>query len=238
MGSQFFFETAANDALATLQSSAPANPFSTAAYVAARKSMGYDAGVVGVVHDQDGAVSGSASYFKTGTLRRLMEVTSLSLAAESADFWEGLYAVCREKRITDLLIDTFASPSMQIPSLPGEISRKSRQEYVLPLQEVELDRVLSTNHKRNIKKARAADLTIRRTRGIDGCRDHVRLMQHSIDRRIGRGENAAINDDMAEYKAYLESGAGELFQAVRNDTTVSSVLVLRAESGAYYQSAG
>jgi hypothetical protein len=237
MESEFFFQTAADDVLAMLQASAPTNPFSTAAYVAARKSLGYDAGVVGI-RKADGTLSASASYFTTGTLRRLLEVTSLSPVAESGGFWEGLYGLCRKKRITDLQIDTFGSPSMQIPSLQGEVYRKPRREYVLPLQEVELERVLSSNHKRNIKKARAAELTMRRTRGSESCRDHVRLMQHSIDRRIGRGENAVINDDIAEYTAYLESGAGELFQAVRNDVTLSSVLVLRSESGAYYQSAG
>ena len=88
MESEFFFQTAADDVLAMLQSSAPTNPFSTAAYVAARKNLGYDAGVVGI-RNADGTLSASASYFKTGTLRRLLEVTSMSPAAESGGFGMG-----------------------------------------------------------------------------------------------------------------------------------------------------
>ena len=57
-------------------------------------------------------------------------------------------------------------------------------------------------------------------------------------RRRTRGE--AVSDAAAsqDHRAFLESGAGELFQAVSGSTVLSSVLVLRASTSGYYQSAG
>ena len=60
-----------------------------------------------------------------------------------------------------------------------------------------------------------------------------------MERRAARGESVSTNPVAAkEHRAYLASGAGELFQAVHNGHVVSSLLVLRSARTAYCQSTG
>ena len=139
-----------------------------------------------------------------------------------------------------LTVGTFCSPEFKLPPLRGEISRRERKEYIVKLQEEGWDSSLSSNHKRNIKKAVTAGVTVQRVGGrLDRLAEHVRLMEKSLGRRTARGESVPVGSgDKEEIQSYLEFGAGELYQAVRNDIVLSSILVLRSKSVAYYQSAG
>jgi lipid II:glycine glycyltransferase (peptidoglycan interpeptide bridge formation enzyme) len=63
-------------------------------------------------------------------------------------------------------------------------------------------------------------------------------MNASMERRVQRGEEVETNSRDARSGALLASGSGELFRAVSGDRVLSSILILRASQGAYYQSAG
>ena len=62
-------------------------------------------------------------------------------------------------------------------------------------------------------------------------------MNASLERRAKRGEEVETVRQ-GHGQALLASGAGELFQAVDGDEILSSMLILRASQGAYYESAG
>jgi hypothetical protein len=96
---------------------------------------------------------------------------------------------------------------------------------------------LSANHVRNVKKAERAGLVIVRDQRGVLADDHLALMGCSLTRRAARGERVSLPEPYLIRKL-LESGSGELFQARLNDVALSSILVLRASAGAYYQSAG
>jgi lipid II:glycine glycyltransferase (peptidoglycan interpeptide bridge formation enzyme) len=145
-------------------------------------------------------------------------------------FWEGVYALSKRLKVTDLFAQTFASPSFEIPPLQGEILREKRSEYVLTIGDDDFAARLSSIHKRNIKKARAVGVTVRRcSRHPESLMDHARMIGHSRDRLAARGESVSTASvETKEHCAYLASGAGELFQAVYNGHVVSSYLLLRS----------
>jgi lipid II:glycine glycyltransferase (peptidoglycan interpeptide bridge formation enzyme) len=57
-------------------------------------------------------------------------------------------------------------------------------------------------------------------------------------RRQSRGEAVSARITAHSFVAYTRHGAGELFQAMHDGKVLSSILVLLAERGGYYQSAG
>jgi lipid II:glycine glycyltransferase (peptidoglycan interpeptide bridge formation enzyme) len=166
-----------------------------------------------------------------------MEIASLPTAADTEGFWDGLLCFSAEHRVTHIEANSYASPPMVIPALKHETERRDRYEYVLDLRGFSVDR-MSTNHRRAIRKAKSNDLVIRRGVDRDACREHVRLMNLSANRRRQRGEVISGVPVTDEFLAFLECGCGELFQAVTATTVLSSALILRSARGAYYQSAG
>jgi Acetyltransferase (GNAT) domain len=240
MEREFFSERIARGVLpAELTATETENPFCTSAYVAAMQNLGNDCWMVGT--RQGEIVQGIAiALYRRGRISRTLEIPSLPEAAEDPAFWAGIYSLCRRLRVTDLIAGTFSSPQFCLPPLRGEVSRRERREYIISLNDENWDSSLSSNHKRNIKKASGAELTIRAAKGqSDLLAEHVRLMEQSLERRAARGESVLKSSTISEEsRAYLDSGAGELYQATRHGVVVSSILLLRSRHGAYYHSAG
>lgn len=215
------------------------NPFCTDAYVTAMQKLGNDCWIVGM--RAGGAVQELAiAMHRRGRISSTLEIPSLPEAAKDQPFWNGIYSLCRRLRVTDLIAGTFCSPQFRLPFLRGELSRKERREYVVSLQEESWDSSLSPDHRRNIRKAVAAGLTIR-CGAEQPClpSEHARLVEQSLDRRVARGESVAKSSKIEEEsRAYIESGAGELYQAVLDGAVVSSILLIRSKYIAYSQSHG
>ena len=225
--------------LATLGLPEIENPFCTEGYVAAMQKQGNECWIVGMC--EEGAVHEFAvAMRRRGRIGSTLEIPSLPEAAKDQLFWNGIYSLCRQLRVTDLIAGTFFSSQFRLPSLRGEISRRERREYVVSLQDERWDSSLSSNHKRNIKKASAAGLKIRHALLQPALlSDHVRLMEQSLDRRAARGESVAVGSKVEDNsRTYIESGVGELYQATRDGIVLSSILLLRSKRSAYYQSAG
>jgi hypothetical protein len=237
-GIQFLALPAEGTVIAELEATAPANPFATAAYIDARRRLGHTVRVVGLRNESGRLEQACAAFMRRGRLSYKLEITSLPSADAASPFWAGLQHFCRREGVTALELNTFATPAVVgIPRLSAHGSERKRCEFVLDLAQ-DLPASLDSNHKRNVKKAQKAGLTLQRTRAAGAAATHRVLMGQSMDRRRARGENVAHIGPSPEDMALLESHAGELFQAVQGSAVMSSVLVLHAPRGGYYQSAG
>ena len=237
-GDRFVAVPANTSAVSELAALTPANPFATSSFFESMRRDGLASWVLGLSDATGRLACGCAAFVKSGRLNSSLEIPSLpGIGAESA-FWPGLRAFCREQGVSQLALGTFASPGgVEIPPLGQHCIRRSRCEFVLDLGG-ELTAKLSTNHKRNVKKGQKVGLVIRQTRTSDAAIIHTALMGLSMVRRRSRGESVGSVSPASADVAVLQSGAGELFQAVADATVLSSVLVLRAPEGGYYQSAG
>lgn len=217
----------------------PANPFMTGPYLKARTSLGATPHLM-VLEDAGRIQSGCFAFERSGYLTRSLEITSLPPLAEHEAFWDGLRAWCRRKGVSQLDVNSFASASANIPFLDGEESRSRRCEYILNVQDETIVKRMSSNHLRNIKRGHKAGVQVLRSIEESASRRHVALMASSMTRRKERGEHVPVSFDgqLAEVMALIRHGAGELFQATVDGQVLSSILVLLAQEGGYYHSAG
>ena len=109
---------------------------------------------------------------------------------------------------------------------------------MIDLENAEVADGLNSQHRRNVSRAMKAGISLRRTRDEAACSEHLKMMDASMERRVNRGEEIEKDKSDAHTRALLSSGAGELFQAVHENKTVSSALILRAALGAYYHTSG
>lgn len=240
MKEEFFSQRiTGNSGLAGLGIDPSDHPFLTDAYAQAIQLLGQECWVLGVCADGE-VRSAAIAAVRRGRMGATLEIASLPAAAAGTVFWDGVYDLAKKLKITDLVAGTFGSPGFAQPALRGEISRKERVEYAVALEAGEFESRLCSNHRKNIRRARAAGLTLRRClHGAESAAEHARMIAYSRMRRAARGE--AVTPGAAEtevHRAYLASGAGELFQAVHEGEVVSSLLVLRSARAAYCQSTG
>ena len=238
MSEQFFAEALTRDASLELELRQPNNPFATAAYFRAKANLGFDVWIAGVRNSDSAITNGCGLFFKRGSLNHSLEIVSLPDFPPESAFWSGLRDLCTHKGVTLLALGSYASESgTRIPSF-GELEvRRDRCEYVLDLR-VDPASQLRSNHRRNVKKAQQLGMAMASSRSTDALNAHLSLINQSMLRRRARGESVSTVTQPVDRFAFLESRAGELFQAVLDDDVLSSVLVLHAFSGSYYQSAG
>jgi len=152
-------------------------------------------------------------------------------------FWDGLLRYCRQTRISNLMIQTYGSVQAKIPNLPGELWRASRWEFCIDLMRPDVTAQFGKEHRRLAKRADERGMQLRRSRNITALEEHLRVSQFSTARRRERGEEVS-DGGVKLMSALLESGCGELFQAVEGGRVLSSILVTKAEGGAYLHAAG
>ena len=213
---------------------APENPFWTPSYLGAQRRLGGEVLLLACegVH--------CPAMLHTGRLSRSLEIASLPAIAPEHPFWRALLAWRLEQGIARVELNTFASPALSLPALPGPWTRRARREFVLDLEKPDLHAGLSTNHARNIKRGRKSGIVVEPFQTAAACRAHVGLMQASLERRRQRGETVPDDHEetLRQTLALVESGVGTVFQARDDESVCSSILVLRAARGGYYQSAG
>lgn len=153
-------------------------------------------------------------------------------------FWQRLIDFCREKGISDLSVNSFCSPGGVIPQLNHEKSRKARWEYVLDLKLPDTLTKMRNGHSYSIKRARKLGVEMRRVRNREGIEAHARLIGISMQRRKDRGEDVTTSVETDNLSRLIESGAGEIFQAVLDGQVVSSNAILIAEKAGYNHTQG
>ncbi len=223
--------------ISQLAASDPDNPFCTSEYAAASESLGGKACFLGLCSGNE-VVAGCIGMLFGSFMRRSLLIHSLPSLPSADVFWRGLLKQCRGLKIWHLQVDTFASRCGEIPQLPGELTRRNRWEYVLDIAGDNYFDGVRRTHRGNINKGVKAGLVIRRTREEAACAQHMELIGASMERRAHRGEEVNVSQSEERPLALLNSGLGELFQAVKDDTVFSSMLILRSSAGAYWQSAG
>ena len=215
----------------------PHTPFNTPAYAAARAMLGEKPCVLTLAVGTT-LVAGCVGYLREGKFSRSVEIMTAPRLDHPGVFWDGVRSFCRQQGVWELFIESFAADGVEIPPLPGELSRRRRFEFVMNLADSDPVPLMSENHRRNIIRARRAGLRVRRTREPQAAQAHVRVMQASMERRRLRGESVSMPGGTLPFEALLISEAAELFQATLEEQVLSSMLILRSEGGAYYQSAG
>ena len=122
--------------------------------------------------------------------------------------------------------------------MAGRVERIDRTEFAMQLRDVDLLARVSKSHRERVSKGRRKGLVVRRENSAQAIDAHVALHINSMDRRKSRGENVSLEFEREGSAALLNSGAGELFQAMLGDHVASSLLVLRSKTGAYSESSG
>jgi Acetyltransferase (GNAT) domain len=219
----------------------PENPFFTSAYADGRRTAGEQPWMLSL-HEGDRLVAACPAFLSSGWLNRSLEIPSIVADAHAAVFWNGLLDRCRCSGVSHLEVNSYASARAAIPPLPGEIHRTGRTEYLLDLTQPDLWKLLRKGHRWSVNRARKAGLTLRRCRDDAAAyQQHMLMMSASMERRQGRGEvvpEVSNNSPVQKGLALLRCGAGELVQVLRDGEVISSGLVLRSRSGAYYHTAG
>jgi hypothetical protein len=174
--------------------------------------------------------------------RRWLEIPSLPAAWRAPDaLWAAVRVAARRLHVWEIDAGSFCSRGAPLPPWPPEGGAvRERTEWLLDLANPGWTGAVSSNHRRNASKARKAGLEVVERGDAAVATAHTRLMAASMQRRDERGE-AVPEIDAAETRAVgalLAAGVATCFQARRGDELLSSLLVLRAPAGAYYQSAG
>ena len=220
-----------------LSASDRTNPFYSTQYLAYRSADGFQPWVL-YLEERGEIVAVCSAFMKSGKLSRLLEIPSLPNLPDNDSFWQGLKKFCNGARVSDLLVNTFASPKSRIPLLSKENWRKRRCEYVLECQHPDLWKQIRKGHWYSVKKGRKAGLILCHGTDAKACQEHARLVSESMMRRLNRGEAVSWTRDTDQLLAITRNGAGEVFQALLDGKVVSSNLILLAEKGAYNHSQG
>ncbi len=215
----------------------PMNPFYTAQYMAYRRTQEFTPWIF-VYGDHIQPNVCFPAFMKTGRLRRSLEIPSIPDIPVDEPFWPELINFCRQKGVSDLSVNSFCSQGGMIPRLDHETNRKARWEYVLHLKLPDAFMKMSKGHAYRIKRAQKTGVEIQRTCDQEAVKDHARLMSASMQRRQDRGENVTTSAPINDLLQLIESGAGEIFQAVLASQVVSSNLILMAEKAGYSHTQG
>lgn len=213
-----------------LEAAAPENPFLTHSYATVRQRLGEELVML------EAGPQLCPAYVKRGRISANLEVPSLPFAP-SDGFVSYLVHFCRRRHIYEADLYTFASRKLNIPKLPREIERRNRTEFLFDLTVPAEKWKIGETHRRHIRRAQKNAISVRRARS-EGLRDHLSVCGDSMLRRRERGENVPSVEHDPQLAALVQGGVGELFQAVRQETVLSSMLVIRSRTGAYYHSAG
>jgi Acetyltransferase (GNAT) domain len=215
---------------------APYNPMLAPAYLSALRCANRRFALLTLLADNR-PVTGCIAMVREGRLHRTVEIESWPERGNDPAFVAGTLAFSRAQRADTVEIGTFCSRVDHLPAFPGRQMTRERCEHVWDLHG-DLWAGLSSNHRRNVARARKAGLVV-----VSGTDDaaitaHAALTGASAARRQARGEAVEASPQMDWWRILLNAGAGQLYQAHDGNVVVSSILVLRAASGVYYQSAG
>lgn len=215
----------------------PDNPFCARAYAYARELLGNEPLLAWWTEPGVGERA-VPLFLDRGRLRATLELPSFPRTAAPAAFVSALANAARRLGVGTLDINSFASDAFALPPLPGERGRVLRQEFVMDLGIEDLTRSLTASHRHRVRQARKAGVVLRRGADAEACWSHATLMAASMARRSARGEQVSVEVARSPTRELVESGAGEIFQAVREGEVLSSMLVLRAPRAGYDHSSG
>jgi hypothetical protein len=215
----------------------PENALLTPAYAEFRSRQG-DTPVAILAHADGERVGFTAFIVPAGRYHRL-DIESVPDVAAEHPIWQEILAFCSSRRVIRIRVDSFGSTGATIPALGREVYRRARLEYVLDLHDGVSPAGFSTNHRRNLRRAQDSGIEVAEYADPASIEGHTALIDLSKERRRERGENIYRGMSIQGFRDIIETRAGILFQAGKpGEATLSSLLVLLSERGAYYHSAG
>lgn len=176
-----------------------------------------------------------------GRLRCGLFVTLVSEIQGGDAFWNGVLDFVSRQDVTELRVKSVArpNPAAAIPRLGRETARFSNVKlYMLNLEKPDASSKFSSNHRRNIAKARKAGVHLIDLDPPEALRVHFDLTGLSLERRAKRGESTKLRASQDSVIGLLASGAGRLFQAALDGEVLSSKLVYVVGEYAYYHDGG
>jgi RimJ/RimL family protein N-acetyltransferase len=224
------------DLLSVIERFEPDNPIQRAAYARSRQLLGERVCAI-IVEDGGQPSAGCFAYLSGRRLAPVLTIASMPVVTDVEGLLRAVRRWCRRHAVWELHIETFCSAITHVPRLPGEFARRERCEWMWALPE-DPSTSLSSHHRRNVAKARKSGVELRRSREPADAASHARLVAESMARRAQRGEAVPDVDGTLEWESVLRVGVGELFQGILGGEVVTSLLVLRSGSVAYYMSAG
>ena len=178
----------------------------------------------------------------TSGMGRSLEISAAAGCLTSPQaFFDGLLAFCETQCVSHLLVEEVEldGGSISIPKLAGEFERYSGVKlYVWDLASEAWNEGISSNHRRNIAKARRLGVQFETAIGSDRLHAHKVLVGTSLRRRSERGEPTHLAAHEGEFEEVLSTGCAQLFQAELDGQVVSSKLVFVVGQYAFYDSGG
>lgn len=220
-----------------LERSCRSNPFCTAAYARSRSALG-ETPILFTVSDDRAGEASFYGFLSRARIGRWLEIPSTPGLSRLPAFAEGLTRFCSANGVIQLQVNSYASPTLTLPSVRGEVRRYARTEFVIDLDSEPLLAGMAKGHRHPIRRAQRAGLTLRRSTTEAACLDHARVMAASMSRRESRGEDVSTHFPVEPLLAILRAGAGELFQVVDGNRVLSSMLLLRSRLAAYDHTSG
>ena len=202
--------------------------------------VGYEPWSLGRERDGEAETVGVGVY-ASGTLNSFLNVSVFVHFGVQHAFWIGLLSFANSIGATRMLVEQFRADLQQagIPALKGEFHRYSDVKlYVWDLARDSWDASVSSNHRRNIGRARRHGVELVSLPYTEAIGAHLNLIGASLKRRSFRGEPTNLVSDADQIQEVLRTGQTELFQAAVDDEVVSSKLVYTLGPFAYYHSGG
>lgn len=153
--------------------------------------------------------------------------------------YEALISFAHRERFADLTIDTTDCLVSPI-ELPEADRRGERVEFWVDLSwghDGVIER-MSTNHRRNIRKARRTGFDVIEDSTLEGAMSLRSLQDATFERRLGLGQTRGTAWDRDDYRrtmaSYVNAGVMNFWFIERHGERLSGLGVLRFGSRAYY----
>ncbi|MCA9471149.1 MAG: GNAT family N-acetyltransferase [Nitrospirales bacterium] len=154
----------------------------------------------------------------------------------SHSFWNALINFAKQEKATSLILEVLGQKETDIPHIENGTHRQKAKVYVLDLRK---PNSISSNHRRNIKKAKKNGVYRIEQPLSEAIESHLLVSQESGARRQTRGEHVA---HLPERQRLIELFSGtrpaKIAQAAMNGKVVSSMLIVFLDNYAFFNSAG
>lgn len=170
-----------------------------------------------------------------GRLNSSLFVSVLRPITDMAAFWSELKDFCETSKIGSLSIEVIvgSDEEIDVEAFPEADDIVTSDLFLVDVFKEDLR--FSSNHRRNINKARKAGVHLIEQSTEAAIADHFRLRDNSFDRRSARGEQIIESYPMR----YISTGHAKIWQCGLGGEVMTSNLIVFGLDGAWhYESAG
>jgi hypothetical protein len=170
-----------------------------------------------------------------GRLSRELFLSVLEYIPDVSEFSAAVDSWARAHRIHELIIEVIITGGQEISIRDFPECSRSLSSDLFVVDVFKEGLTFSSNHRRNINKAKSLGIHLIDQAPEAAIADHFRLRQNSFARRSARGEQIFESFPMR----YISTGHGKLWQCGLEGEVLSSNLVVFGLDGAWhYESAG